>query len=405
MKLGINGLGRIGKLSLWHHVSRQFFSEIVVNLGRNVGSGIESIASSIEKDSTYGRLSMYLHGHKGGRMIENLDEARGSMTINGVPVTFLRKARNPKDIDWQGNLVRLVVDSTGAFKDPTADPAEGRGAVRGHLQAGAEKVIVSAPFKIQAKGLDMPEDALTTVMGINDDDYDPARHNIVSAASCTTTCLSYMMKPMLESLGAEKILSASMVTVHAATGSQQVLDRLPAAGAADMRKNRSIMNNIILTTTGAARALGLVIPEMSGIGFMAESVRVPTSSGSLIILVLNIQDSSEAPLNRADINGIYKKYAENTDYLVFTEKQNVSSDIVGTPSAAATIEGTETHTRTAAIKVDLRKVPGAVLNKGAEPILNVPMTQTVIYGWYDNELGSYTNMLADLTKHVSEEMF
>ena len=119
MKLGINGLGRIGKLSLWHHVSRQFFSEIVVNLGRNVGSGIESIASSIEKDSTYGRLSMYLHGHKGGRMIENLDEARGSMTINGVPVTFLRKARNPKDIDWQGNQVRLVVDSTGAFKDPT----------------------------------------------------------------------------------------------------------------------------------------------------------------------------------------------------------------------------------------------------------------------------------------------
>ncbi len=126
MKLGINGLGRIGKLSLWHHVSRQFFSEIVVNLGRNVGAGIESIASSIEKDSTYGRLSMYLHGHKGGRVIENLDEARGSMTINGVPVTFLRKARNPKDIEWQANQVRLVVDSTGAFKDPTADPAEGR---------------------------------------------------------------------------------------------------------------------------------------------------------------------------------------------------------------------------------------------------------------------------------------
>ena len=103
MKLGLNGLGRIGKLSLWNHVSRQFFSEIVVNLGRNVGGGLEDIAASIERDSTYGRLSMYLHGHKGGRVIENLNEEKGSMTINGVPVTFLRKARNPKDIDWQAN--------------------------------------------------------------------------------------------------------------------------------------------------------------------------------------------------------------------------------------------------------------------------------------------------------------
>ena len=157
MKLGINGLGRIGKLSLWHHVSRQFFSEIVVNLGRNVGSGIESIASSIEKDSTYGRLSMYLHGHKGGRMIENLDEARGSMTINGVPVTFLRKARNPKDIDWQGNQVRLVVDSTGAFKDPTADPAEGRGAVRGHLQPARRRSSSPPRSRSRPKGWTCPK--------------------------------------------------------------------------------------------------------------------------------------------------------------------------------------------------------------------------------------------------------
>jgi len=405
MKLGINGLGRIGKLSLWHHVSRKYFSEIVVNLGRNVGKGLNDIAASIEKDSTYGRLSTYLHGHKGGRVIENMRDEAGTMTVNGVPVTILREARNPKDIKWQENDIRLVVDTTGVFKDPTADPDEGWGSIRGHLQAGAHKVLLSAPFKIKAKGIDMPEDAVTTVMGINDDDYDPTRHSIISAASCTTTCLSYMMKPLIDHFGSGRLLSASMVTVHAATGSQQVLDRLPAAGASDLRKNRSILNNIILTTTGAAKALALVIPEMKSIGFIAESVRVATSTGSLIVLVLNLQDDLDKPVGRSLINSIYKNYAENTPYLKYSEEQNVSSDIIGIPAAAAVIESTETHTRTASIKVNLEKLKVCDLAPGeAPPILEVPVTQAVIYGWYDNELGSYTNMLGDLTVSVAEKM-
>ncbi len=405
MKLGLNGLGRIGKLSLWHHVSRGFFSEIVVNLGRDVGKGLQDIAASVERDSTYGRLSMYLHGHKGGRVIENLNEEAGTMTVNGVPVTFLREARNPKDIKWQENGVRLVVDTTGVFKDPTADPGEGRGSIRGHLQAGAEKVMLSAPFKIKAQGIDMPEDAVTTVMGINDDDYDPSRHSIISAASCTTTCLSYMIKPLMDHFGADRMLSASMVTVHAATGSQQVLDRLPAAGAGDLRKNRSILNNIILTTTGAAKALALVIPEMKSIGFIAESVRVPTSTGSLIVLVLNLQDELENPVKRDLINSIYREYAETTPYLRYSESQNVSSDIIGYPAAATVIEATETHTRTASISVNLEHVKSCNFTPGeVPPVLEVPVTQAVIYGWYDNELGSYTNMLGDLTVSVAERM-
>ena len=405
MKLGLNGLGRIGKLSLWNQVSRQYFSEIVVNLGRNVGGGLEDIAAAIEKDSTYGRLSRYIHGHKGGRVIENLNEEKGSMTINGVPVTFLRKARNPKDIDWQANQVRLVVDTTGAFKDPTADPNEGKGSVRGHLQAGAEKVLVSAPFKIQAKGLDMPDDAVTTVMGINDDDFDPARHTIISAASCTTTCLSYMIKPLLDHFGTGRMLSASMVTVHAATGSQQVLDRLPAAGASDLRKNRSILNNIILTTTGAAKALSLVIPEMKSIGFIAESVRIPTSTGSLIVLVLNLQDELDNPIKRTLLNSIYEEYAKTSPYLVYSTEQNVSSDIIGLPKAAVVIESTEIHTRTASIRVNLQNLKNFKFEAGTTPpILEVPLTQAVIYGWYDNELGSYTNMLGELTTSVAERM-
>jgi len=405
MKLGLNGLGRIGKLSLWHHVSRQHFSEVVVNLGRNVGTGLEDLAATIERDSSYGRLSMYLHGHKGGRVIENLDEAKGTMTINGIPVTFLREARNPKDIDWKGNDVRLVVDTTGVFKDPTADAEDGKGALRGHLQAGAEKVMLSAPFKIKAKGLEMPEDAITTVMGINDEEYDPGKHNVISAASCTTTCLSYMMKPLLDHFGADRMLSASMVTVHAATGSQQVLDRMPAAGATDLRKNRSILNNIILTTTGAAKALGLVIPEMKDIGFIAESVRIPTSTGSLVILVLNLQDELENPIKRDLLNSVYSDYAEHSPYLVHSKGQNVSSDIIGIPRAAAVIESTEIHTRTAAINVNLQHVKGLTFNEGeVPPVLQVPVTQAVIYGWYDNELGSYTNMLGDLTVSVAESM-
>ena len=405
MKLGLNGLGRIGKLSLWHHVSRQFFSEVVVNLGRNVGSGLNDIAAMIEKDSSYGRLSMYLHGHKGGRVIENLQEDTGTMTVNGIPVKILRQARNPKDIQWQENGVRMVVDTTGVFKDPTADPDDGWGSIRGHLQAGAEKVLLSAPFKIKSKGIDMPEDALTTVMGINDDDYDPTKHSVVSAASCTTTCLSYMIKPLIDHFGAGRLLSASMVTVHAATGSQEVLDRVPGAGAVDLRKNRSILNNIILTTTGAAKALGLVIPEMRSIGFIAESVRVPTSTGSLIVLVLNLQDQLDNPIGRRLINSIYEKYAETSPYLEYSEEQNVSSDIIGMPAAAAVIESTETHTRTASISVNLEKMENIDFKSGqGSPILEVPVTQAVIYGWYDNELGSYTNMLGDLTVSVAEQM-
>jgi glyceraldehyde 3-phosphate dehydrogenase len=208
----------------------------------------------------------------------------------------------------------------------------------------------------------------------------------------------------MESIGAENFLSASMVTIHAATGSQQVLDRLPSSGAVDLRKNRSILNNIILTTTGAAKALALVIPEMKSIGFIAESVRIPTSTGSLIVLVLNIQDELESPLKRERINAIYRDYAKNSPYLDYTEEQNVSSDIIGVPQAAAVIEGTETHTRTASIAVNLERISSCSLNAGAERTLNVPITQAVVYGWYDNELGSYTNMLGDLTVQIADKM-
>ncbi len=410
MKLGINGLGRIGKLTLWHHIARKSFQEIVVNIGREVGTSLQDVANYIEKDSTYGWLPVYLYGHKAGRVIENLNEAEGTMTIDGVPVRILRKHRNPAEIGWKDYSVRLVIDATGRFRDPTLEPEAPGGALRGHLASGAEKVILSAPFKIKDKSKEIPEDAVTVVYGINEHDYKHEKHNVISGASCTTTCLAYMMRPLLDHFGVNRILSASMVTVHAATGSQAVLDRAPKAGATDLRKVRSIFNNIILTTTGAAKALALVIPEMRNIGFIAESVRIPTSTGSLIVLVVNIHDESlEDRVTRETINEIYKKAAEGPykGYLVYTEEQNVSSDIIAYPKAAAIIEAAETHTRTALIRVDISKAcgPSKEKLKGFPcDVIEVPVTQAVIYGWYDNEFGSYTNMLGELTIHIAQKM-
>jgi len=405
-KLGINGLGRIGKLTLWHHVARKYFDEIVVNVGRGVGTSFSDIASYIEKDSTYGWLQVYLYGHKGKRVIENLDEKEGTMYVDGIKVKILRKTRNPKEINWREEGVKLVVECSGKFRDPNIDPEDPKGSVRGHLLAGAEKVIVSAPFKIKDKEKGIPEDAVTIVYGINEEVYQPNKHNIISSASCTTTCLAYIVKPLLDYFGPDRILSASMVTVHAITSSQVVLDRLPKEGKGDLRRMRSVFNNIILTTTGAAEALGLVIPEMQKIGFMAESVRVPTTTGSLIILTVNIQDESlENRITRDLINKIYEEVANTKykDYLIFTMEQNVSSDIIGYPRAAAIIEGAETHTRTALAKVDICKALPEIGQTVCTHV-EIPITQVVIYGWYDNELGSYTNLMGDLTVFIAEKM-
>ncbi len=410
MNIGINGLGRIGKLSLWHHLGRRYFKEIVVNIGRQAGMGLADVAHYLERDSTYGALHAFLHGHRAKPVITDIDDSTGIMVMDGITVRVLRTARTPQTIDWKANGVRLVVDTTGQFLDPTLSAARPKGSVRGHLEAGAEKVVVSAPFKIKEEGLSMPDDAVTTVMGINANDYDPRRHRVISNASCTTTCLAHMMKPLINAFGAKRILSASMATVHAATGSQQVLDRLPKTGKTDLRKNRSILNNIILTSTGAAKALRLVIPEMEHIGFIAESVRVPVSSGSLIILVLSIQENpSEEPIRRGIINDVYEQAAQldPNGYLKYSQHQNVSGDILGTPHAAAVIEGDETHTRTADLSLDLASIPGfsqTVLNNLKDTVVRAPVTQAVIYGWYDNEMASYVNMLGDRTVSIAENM-
>jgi glyceraldehyde 3-phosphate dehydrogenase len=406
--LGINGLGRIGKLTLWHHAGRKYFTDIVINIGREVGAGLSDVIHYIERDSTYGRLAAYLNGYQSESVITDVSEAEGLLTVNGVRVKILREHRNPKDIQWADHGVGMVVDTTGRFLDPSLPADDPAGSIRGHLAAGAVKVIASAPFKLK-QGAAMPEDSVTTVMGINDKDYDPVRHAVISNASCTTTCLAHMIKPLLDYFGVERVLSASMATVHAATGSQQVLDRLPKTRAKDLRKNRSIMNNIILTTTGAAKTLQLVIPEMASIGFIAESVRIPTATGSLIILVMNFQEVSDSkPIRRELINDIYRNASQSGNgYLIYSEDQNVSADIIGTPRAAAVIEGHETHTRTGAININLSHLQGidkAVQESIQDLVGRIQVTQAVIYGWYDNEMASYVNLMGDRTVSIAESL-
>ena len=148
LNLGINGLGRIGKLTLWHHVARKYFDEIVVSMGREVGGSIADLAYYIERDSTYGSVHGYLYGYNAKRVITDLDDENGTMKIDGVQVRVLRNFRNPKDIEWDKHDVRLVVETTGQFKDPTIPDDHPKGSVRGHLDAGVHKVIVSAPFRI-----------------------------------------------------------------------------------------------------------------------------------------------------------------------------------------------------------------------------------------------------------------
>src|SRR4030042_3869151 len=342
--LGINGLGRIGKLTLWNHIARKHFSEIVVNIGRRSGTKLEDVAIYIEKDSTYGALHHYLYGYTAERVITDIDEHNGTMKIDGIPVTVLRESRNPRNIPWKDHGAKVVVEATGRFTNPTVPFDAAEGSVAGHLEAGAEKVVISAPFKVKDKNIPMPSDIITVVMGINEEEYNHAKHQIISGASCTTTCLAHMVKPLMDYFGPGKIISASMDKIHSCTGTQEVLDRLPNAGATDLRKSRSVMNNIILTTTGAAKTLGLVIPEMNRIGFIAESVRLPTTTGSLIILVVALYEEKDKPsINRNLINNIYRDAAqrEKRGYIKYTDEQNVSSDIIGLYGPATIIEGHE----------------------------------------------------------------
>ena len=405
--LGINGLGRIGKLTLWYHLQENHFDGFIVNVGRKVGTKLSDIANLIGTDSTYGPMEKFLSGIKAEKSIKIIDEQENLLEVLGKSVKILGKTRNPKEINWKEFGVKIVIDSTGAFNDPAAAEDSEKGSLRGHLWAGAQRVINSAPFKIKDKSKRLPEDCTTLIYGINHTSFEPNKHTIISAASCTTTALAHMVKPLLEREETKNILTASLATIHAATNSQRVLDSLPGVNDTDLRKNRMVFNNIILSTTGAASTLEKVLPEIKRVGFMADSVRIPTDTVSLIILNLTfhsyLDKRGDSSIKREFLNQIYQEAAQGAqrNLLCYSDHQNVSSDLKG-QLFAVVIEGHGTHTRTGFIDLNPEMLQKVGLDTGK--IINIPITHSTLFGWYDNEYGSYVHCLGKLAIYIDQNL-
>ncbi|MBL8928807.1 MAG: type I glyceraldehyde-3-phosphate dehydrogenase [Kineosporiaceae bacterium] len=328
VRVGINGFGRIGRNYYRALLASGADVEVV---GVNDLTDNKTLAHLLKYDSILGRLG------------QDVSFSEDSITVGGKSFKALAE-RDPAALPWKDLGADVVIESTGHFTDASKAKA--------HIDAGARKVIISAPAK--------NEDA-TFVIGINDGDYDPATHHVISNASCTTNCLAPMAKVLLEEFG---IVKGLMTTIHAYTNDQVILD-FPHK---DLRRARAAATNMIPTTTGAARAIALVIPELKGkLDGYAMRVPVPTGSATDLTVELGRETTKE------EINAAYKKAAEGSlkGVLEYTEDPIVSSDIVTSPASCT-------------LDASLTTVQG---------------NQAKIVGWYDNEWG-YSNRLVDLTKIV-----
>ncbi|MBX3091242.1 MAG: type I glyceraldehyde-3-phosphate dehydrogenase [Cryobacterium sp.] len=332
VKIGINGFGRIGRNYFRAALAKGSDLDIVAV---NDLTDNRALATLLKYDSVNGRLNATVE----------LDGDR--IVVNGKPITVLEQ-RDPAQLGWGDLGVDIVVESTGRFTN--AEDA------RKHLDAGAKKVIISAP----AKG----EDA-TFVMGVNEGSYDSKTHNIISNASCTTNCLAPLAKVFLDNFGIERGL---MTTVHAYTADQNLQD----GPHSDLRRARAAAINIVPTSTGAAKAIGLVLPELVG-KLDGYALRVPVPTGSITDLTVETRSG----LTVEDVNAAYREAAAGSlaGLLSYTEDPLVSSDIVGDPHSCIFDSG-------------LTKVMG---------------TQVKVAGWYDNEWG-YSNRLVDLTEFVAARL-
>lgn len=370
--IGINGIGRIGKLLLWLITARKEQEAVAISTGRDVGKTLDDLATYLACDSTYGPYERFFFGFGSEGKVEVRD---GSVYLNGVKVVWLNdaKCRVPGNIPWSSHGVELVFDTTGKMTDPSLSDDN---SLRGHLNH-AKKVVLTAPFKIKNKGTAMPDDAVTVVGGVNFDWYDDARHRVISNASCTTNCVAPPIKALVDHFG-DRFISYSITTVHAATNSQSVLDQLPKAGDKDTRKRRSVINSMIPTSTGAAGAVLEVIPEIRdmGIGSQASSIRVPTNTGSIVVLDVTLMGEYDNKY----MHGIFREYAAKfPEIMRYSTEQLVSADIVG--SRHSTIyDAPFTHRRT---------------SKRGEQYF----TMADLNFWYDNEFG-YVNAVMRLYDHI-----
>ena len=333
-KVGINGFGRIGR-QVFRTISERHSDTLEVVAINDLGSAVTN-AHLFKFDSTYGRYS------------GTVEEKNGALIIDRQSITSFSE-RDPYKIKWGDVGVEIVIESTGFFTDATK--------AAGHLKGGAKKVIISAPAK---------NEDITVVLGVNDGMYDPAVHNVVSNASCTTNCVAPMAKVLHDSFGIE---SALMSTIHAYTNDQKILDQVHS----DLRRSRAAANSIIPTTTGAAKAVTLVIPELAGkIDGMA--YRVPVITGSVTDLTVKLE--SKASL--ADVNDAYRQASMKGSLhhiLGYSEEPLVSVDYIGNPNSC-TIDSLATS----AVGDNFVKV----------------------VGWYDNEWG-YSSRTADLANFMVEK--
>jgi glyceraldehyde 3-phosphate dehydrogenase len=334
-RVAINGFGRIGRNFFRAYLKRDPYFEVVA---LNDLASPDVLAHMLKYDSTHGVLDLEI-GH-----------GDGELTIDGNTIRVLSE-REPEALPWGDLGVDVVVESTGFF---TA-----RDGAQKHLDAGAKKVVISAPAT---------DPDVTLVLGVNDDMYDPEKHHIVSNASCTTNCVAPMAKVLLDQFGIEQ---GSMTTIHAYTTEQQLQDQIAVTrkGTPDLRRMRAAPQNIIPSTTGAAKATALVIPELKGkIDGMAMRVPVPDGSVTDLVCILEREASKD------EINEAFRQAAGGAlnPIMVFTEDAIVSSDIVGNP-ASCIIDGLSTMASGRMAKV---------------------------IGWYDNEWG-YSCRLADVTEKVA----
>ena len=333
VKVGINGFGRIGR-NFFRALLASGYTDVEI-VGINDLTDTATLAHLLKYDSVLGRIGL------------PVTAGDGFITVGDHTITVTAE-RDPAALPWSRLGADIVIESTGFFTD-----AETAGK---HVTAGAKKVIISAP----AKGED-----ITIVMGVNEGSYDPAKDTIISNASCTTNCLAPMAKVLDDTFGIERGL---MTTIHAYTNDQRILD-FPHS---DLRRARAAALNMIPTTTGAAKAIGLVLPQLKG-KLDGYAMRVPVPTGSATDLTVNLR----TPATREEVNAAMKAAAEGplAGILSYTEDPIVSTDIVTDPASC---------------------IFDAQLTNANGPMLKV-------LGWYDNEWG-YSNRLVDLVRYVGARL-
>jgi len=332
VKVGINGFGRIG---------RNFF-----RAARRQGAEIDFVAvNDITDSATLAHLLKYDSVH--GRLDAEVAATPDGLEVDGATLRVLAE-RDPAGLPWKELSAEIVIESTGFFTD--------RDNAQKHIEAGAQKVIISAP----AKGED-----ITVVLGVNQDDYDPATHHVISNASCTTNCVVPMASVLEESFGIDRAL---MTTCHAYTNDQNLLD-LPHK---DLRRGRAAAVNIVPSSTGAAKATSLAIPKLKG-RMDGMAFRVPVPDGSVTDLVCILEREADAK----EITAAFREAAEGrlSGILKYTEDPLVSSDVVGDPHSCV-------------FDAELTMAIGNLVK---------------VVGWYDNEWG-YSNRLVELTELVASKL-